>query len=178
MIYYGARQLADAFRTVRNNTITIAEEIPEEQYGFRPVLQVRSAGEMLAHIAVAPRFSLSLHGERITHVDFERFGRAVARAATDEQALRTKDAIVSALRDGGDEFVTFLEGLSEEALAEQITFPAPVQPPVKSRLEMILGAKEHEMHHRAQLMLMQRLMGIVPHITRRREAMTAQAGRI
>jgi uncharacterized damage-inducible protein DinB len=30
--------------------------------------------------------------------------------------------------------------------------------------------KEHEMHHRGQLMLIQRLLGIVPHLTRRREA--------
>jgi uncharacterized damage-inducible protein DinB len=31
---------------------------------------------------------------------------------------------------------------------------------------MLLGAKEHEMHHRAQLMLMERMVGIVPHLTR------------
>ena len=31
---------------------------------------------------------------------------------------------------------------------------------------MLLGAKEHEMHHRGQLMLMERMIGIVPHLTR------------
>jgi uncharacterized damage-inducible protein DinB len=31
---------------------------------------------------------------------------------------------------------------------------------------MLLSVKEHEMHHRAQLMLMERMNGIVPHITR------------
>ena len=36
MTYYGAIELARSFRTVRNNTIKIAEEIPEEKYGFRP----------------------------------------------------------------------------------------------------------------------------------------------
>jgi uncharacterized damage-inducible protein DinB len=40
---------------------------------------------------------------------------------------------------------------------------------------MLLGVKEHEMHHRAQLMLVQRLLGIVPHLTRQRDAMRAQA---
>jgi hypothetical protein len=33
------------------------------------------------------------------------------------------------------------------------------------------------MHHRAQLMLIQRLIGQVPELTRRRQAMMAQAGR-
>jgi uncharacterized damage-inducible protein DinB len=41
-----------------------------------------------------------------------------------------------------------------------------MQPPAKSRFEMLLGAKEHEMHHRAQLMTLQRMIGQVPHLTR------------
>ena len=36
----------------------------------------------------------------------------------------------------------------------------------KSRFEQLLGIKEHEMHHRAQLMLIERQLGIVPHLTR------------
>ena len=31
---------------------------------------------------------------------------------------------------------------------------------------MILGVKEHEMHHRGQLMVMERMVGVVPHLTR------------
>jgi hypothetical protein len=34
--YYGAKDMAAAFRTVRKNTLKIAEEIPEDQYNFRP----------------------------------------------------------------------------------------------------------------------------------------------
>ena len=37
MKYYSAQDLARAFRTVRNNTIKIAEDIPAEHYGFRAV---------------------------------------------------------------------------------------------------------------------------------------------
>ena len=40
---------------------------------------------------------------------------------------------------------------------------------------MLLGAKEHEMHHRAQLMVIERMLGIVPHLTRARQARTAAA---
>jgi uncharacterized damage-inducible protein DinB len=47
-------------------------------------------------------------------------------------------------------------------------------PAQKSRLEMILSVKEHEMHHRGQLMLMQRSIGVVPHLTRERLARMAQ----
>jgi uncharacterized damage-inducible protein DinB len=34
---------------------------------------------------------------------------------------------------------------------------------------MLLGTKEHEMHHRAQLTVIERLLGIVPHLTRKRQ---------
>ena len=175
MTYYGAPQLASAFRTVRKNTITIAEEIPAEQYSHRVVPGVRSVGELLAHIAVTTRWHLALHGERVTFVDFERFGRSVARAAMDEQALTTKEAILQALHADGEAFASFVAGLDEETLAEAVGFPPPVQPATKSRFEMLLGAKEHEMHHRGQLMLIQRQLGLVPHITRQREAFAAAA---
>jgi len=39
---------------------------------------------------------------------------------------------------------------------------------------MLLSAKEHEMHHRAQLMLIERLLGIVPHLTRQMQAWIAE----
>jgi uncharacterized damage-inducible protein DinB len=49
-----------------------------------------------------------------------------------------------------------------------------MQPPAKSRFEMLLGAKEHEMHHRGQLMLMQRMIGLVPHLTRQMQERAAR----
>jgi len=46
-------------------------------------------------------------------------------------------------------------------------------PPSKTRFEMLLGTKEHEMHHRGQLMPIERMLGIVPHLTRRTQARMA-----
>ena len=41
--------------------------------------------------------------------------------------------------------------------------------------EMVLGVKEHEMHHRAKLMVVERMLGIVPHLTRARQQFQAAA---
>src|SRR5712691_916804 len=49
MTYYAGKELAAAFRTVRENTIKIAEEIPESKYDFRPAPESRSIGQTLAH---------------------------------------------------------------------------------------------------------------------------------
>ena len=45
--------------------------------------------------------------------------------------------------------------------------PQGANPATRSRFDMILSVKEHEMHHRGQLMLIERILGIVPHLTRR-----------
>jgi uncharacterized damage-inducible protein DinB len=175
MKMYGGKQMAESFRGVRANTITIAEEIPEEQYAFRPVPDVKSVAEQLAHIAVSTGWQLDLHSAGVSHVDFAMFGASLARGATEEQALTSKAAIIAALRERGEQFVSFLEGLGDGQLEEKVTFPPPVQPSEKTRFEMVLSAKEHEMHHRAQLMVYERMLGIVPHLTRRRAANLATA---
>ena len=39
---------------------------------------------------------------------------------------------------------------------------------------MVMSVKEHEMHHRAQIMLAQRIIGIVPRLTREAQERFAQ----
>lgn len=173
MTYYGAANLADSFRTVRKNTLIIANEIPAEQYGFKATPDVMSVGELLAHIAISPMWQIEVHSQRLEHLDFAYFTARTQQARQEEQALRSKDAIVRALTENGERFAAFVEQLDEAALASIVSFPPPVQPATRSRFEMMLGPKEHEMHHRAQLMLIQRLLGQVPELTRRRAAMLA-----
>jgi uncharacterized damage-inducible protein DinB len=165
--------LEENFRTVRKNTVVIAEEIPADKYGFIAAPGVKSVGEMLAHVAVSPRWQIALHTDGVRAVDFPLFAARLAKARADEQALQTKEQIVSALKDGGEQFAALLAGMSAARLEETISFPPPIQPSVKTRMEMLLSVKEHEMHHRAQLMLVQRMLGIVPHLTRQREAAVA-----
>src|SRR5215472_17593242 len=42
MTEYGGKELAEAFRTVRKNTIQIAEDIPEAEYSLEAAPEVRS----------------------------------------------------------------------------------------------------------------------------------------
>jgi uncharacterized damage-inducible protein DinB len=53
--------------------------------------------------------------------------------------------------------------------------PPGSEPATKSRFEMLLSPKEHEMHHRGQLMLIQRMVGLVPHLTRQMQERMPQA---
>jgi uncharacterized damage-inducible protein DinB len=171
--YYGAKELAESFRTVRKNTITIAQEIPEEKYGFRPVPTTRSVVELLAHIALFRNVQYQIHGQerRTSLVGFD-FPGLMQRLTAEEKVPRSKDQTIAMLHDAGDQFAGWLGGLTEDFLAERVE-SRPEIAMSKSRFEMIMSVKEHEMHHRGQLMLIERMVGIVPHLTRAMHARMA-----
>jgi uncharacterized damage-inducible protein DinB len=170
MTYYGANELARSFRTVRANTIKIAEEIPEESYGFRPAEGCRTVAETLVHIAVMSRVQEQIHAveHRSTLVGFDFFGLR-DKLQAEVKAPRTKAQILDLLHTEGEKYAKLLEGASETFLGEQVEYPEGMEPRAKSRFEMLIAPKEHEMHHRAQLMVVERMLGIKPHLTRHME---------
>lgn len=169
MTYYGGKELAEAFRTVRRNTLLIAEEIPESKYEFRPAPGTRPVAKLLTHIALGPGWAFRLHSNRIDDLKKVNFPEAVQKAAAEEAKPRTKAEIIDLLKSEGEKFATFLEGLGDDFLAERVTMPPGAPQATKSRFEMLMSPKEHEMHHRGQLMLIERMLGIVPHLTRQHE---------
>jgi uncharacterized damage-inducible protein DinB len=165
---YGPQQLADALRTVRKNTILVAEDIPEESYGYRVTPDSRSVAETLLHIAAAPQLDYYVHGsERVSAIeDFSVFGKLLKEAPIHEKLPYSKAQIVNLLRAEGEKWAEFVGRIPQSQAEELVAMPNGA--PSKSRFEMLQGTKEHEMHHRAQLMVVERLLGVVPHLTRNR----------
>jgi len=167
MNYYGARELTESIRTVRKNTIIIAEEIGEQHYGFQAAPDTRTVGLILAHIALVPKLQEQFHAiERRTTLEGFNFPAFFAKLIADEQTPRSKAQLIALLKEEGDRVAQWLDTVSDDFLGERVSMPAGMTPPSKTRFEMILGVKEHEMHHRGQLMLIERMVGIVPHLTR------------
>ena len=172
MNYYGSKDMADSWRTVRKNTIQAAEDIPEDKYAFRAAPDTMSVAEILAHLAATPHWAIQCHFvEKKTSVAMEDFGKWMGEIGATSKTLTTKAAIIEALKANGDAVATGLEAMTDAQLGERVGLPMGD----KTRFEMLLGLKEHEMHHRAQLFLIERMVGIVPHLTRARQV--AQAAR-
>src|SRR5258708_612005 len=145
MSEYGAKEMATAFRTVRKNTVQIAEEIPEAQYGFVAAPGVRSVSELLRHMAFSNLIHYDFHRDnRVTTLVGYDFGALMARMHGETAKPRDKASIVALLREEGEKFALWLESLSPAVLAETYTDPMGQNP--KTRLEHLLSAKEHEMH--------------------------------
>jgi uncharacterized damage-inducible protein DinB len=174
MTYYGGKELAAAYRTVRKNTIRIAEDIPENKYDFTAAPDTRSVGRTLVHIALSSGFQHHIHSNKISDLKMVNFPELMQKFGAEEAKPRNKAEIIALLEADADKFASFLESLSESFLAEQVRMPAGAEPATRSRFEMLLSPKEHEMHHRGQLMLIERQLGIVPHVTRQFNERVAQ----
>jgi uncharacterized damage-inducible protein DinB len=175
MNYYGSKELAASFRTVRNNTVKIAEDIPENQYEFRAAPDTRTVAQSLTHIALSTRFQQRLQTSKVSDLSTLNFPDLFKDMVAEEAKPRTKSEIIALLKSEGDSYASFLEGLSEPFLAETVKMSPQGGGGTKTRFEMLLGPKEHEMHHRAQLMTIQRMIGQVPHLTRLMQDRMAQA---
>lgn len=168
MNLYGSKQLAESMRTVRKNTIQIAEDIPEKDYNYRPTPESRSVLETLVHIASLSHFDRIVHEEQhLSSLEGLDFGAILKKGEAEENRVGTKNDVVALLLTQGECWCQWVEGLPESVLSEHVRQPGGA---LKTRFEMLVGTKEHEMHHRGQLMLIERLLGIVPHLTRNRQA--------
>jgi uncharacterized damage-inducible protein DinB len=174
MDYYGGKQMADAFRTVRKNTIQIAEDIPEDKYNFKASPESRTIAQTLVHLALATTFPTTVHGGKISDMSQVNFQELFTKMSAEEAKPRNKAAIVALLTTEGEKFASLLETFPEPFLAEVLQMRPGGDPASRTRFEMLLSAKEHEMHHRGQLMTLERMVGVVPHLTRVMQERMAQ----
>jgi uncharacterized protein YndB with AHSA1/START domain/uncharacterized damage-inducible protein DinB len=160
---YGLRQLTDGVRAVRANTILMAGDIPESNYDYRPTPVSRSIAETLVHIAWLGTADRILHEEE--HLDalegFD-FPGLLRKSEVEEKRPRSKADILELLRTEGERQARWLDQLPEGFLAERVQLPGGGS---VSRFEMLLATKEHELQHRAQLTVIDRLIGVVPRFT-------------
>ena len=104
MLPYGARELARAFRTVRDNTLQIVNELPEDKLDFAPADGARTIRQLLSHIAFGDEFVNPVHKGRLGSVLELDFPAIVAQAAAEEAKPRDKAALVALLTKRGKAF--------------------------------------------------------------------------
>lgn len=160
---YDIRQLIDSLRAVRANTILMAGDIPESKYDYRATPATRSVGETLVHIAWLATSDRVLHEEEhLATLEGFDFPALLRTSEVEEKRPRSKAEIIELLRTEGERQARWLEDLPETVLSERVQLPGGGS---VSRFEMLLGTKEHELQHRAQLTVIDRLIGVVPRFT-------------
>ena len=100
-----------AYTAVKNNLIKAAEKMPEADYSFKPVPEIRSFGALVAHIADSNTFYCNaLRGEQKAPAAGSKTAKADIVAAL-KQAFEECDSAYDSLTDAtGSEMVKMRRG--------------------------------------------------------------------
>lgn len=162
----------DTWKAIRQDTAAAVEDFPAGEFGFRPIADVMTFGEISHHILNAGHAltGMLLAGEEdFTVPDFRaRLAKHVPGLPADAGTAQ----LAAALRDSIEQRSAQLASQPPEFYAHIIT---RMDGQRVTRLEMLQMVKEHELTHRSQLFSYMRLKGLVPATTRRRLA--KQAGK-
>ena len=142
-----ASHIAEArqrYTTVRDNLQKAAEAMPEENYAFKPTPQIRSFGQLIAHVADA---------------QMAICGGAVGKPKHGTAASKTSKAdLVAALKESSAGCDAIFDGTTEANAAT----PASMGPMKTSRLGLLEYNIGHDMEEYGYLAVYLRLKEIVP----------------
>jgi hypothetical protein len=163
----------ESFRTVRTNTIHIARDIPADQYGFRAAEVFPTVLELFRNIVSITEFmsTVALNADPISITPETRAAVRAAHTWTHPDTLIDPDTVAAALTASMQEITRRAQAAGSAHYATSVVAPDGIE---KNRLWILNTAKEQEMVIRGQLLLIERMLGIVPHTTRLAQAREAE----
>jgi uncharacterized damage-inducible protein DinB len=154
-------RIAEHWQDVRDGLIREVELVPAEQMGFKPAPESRSVLEVLQHVIESQRM---LVGEMCRdNTNFQRgFPALMAEFGGGIKDANTKDAIIDLLRSSFEESRATVVAFGDENFEKDMTRFDGKQ---CTKFEMLNFAVSHEMYHRGQLTVYERLLGVEPALT-------------
>lgn len=154
-------RICEQWQDVRNGLIKEAELIPAEQMGFKPAPESRTVIELLHHIIETQRV---LAGEMCReNTNFQRgFPALMAEFAGNAKEATTKESVLELLRSSLEETKAMVVSFGDANFEQTMTRFDGKQ---CTKLEMLNFTVAHEMYHRGQLTVYERLLGIEPALT-------------
>lgn len=137
-------EVKQAYTAIKNNLTKMADKMPEEHYSFKPTPEVRTFGQLVAHIADAQtRTCSAVRGEQ---------------KSADAASKTSKADLVAALKDSFELCNTAYDSLTDATATEMIK-TARGQ---RSKLGALVGNTTHDNEEYGYMAVYLRLKGIVP----------------
>jgi uncharacterized damage-inducible protein DinB len=141
---------------VKMNLVQSAEKMPEADYGFQPTKDVRTFGQMIAHVANSS-FSYCARGKGEDNPNKDDF----------EKTATTKAAFVKALNDAMTYCDGVYGGMTDAAAMELVKAGQNLVP----KARYLIANISHDNEHYGNLVTYMRLKGLVPPSTERAQQM-------
>lgn len=166
-------EMLDTWKDVRRGLVDEIVQIPEEQLGFQAMPESRSVAGIIRHVIGAQEIST---GELCRpDTDFSRIPvkELLEKDAAECHLGGDKEELLASLRSSMERVEANLRAFGEEALREHV--PGPTGKPI-SKLGFLYLYINHEMYHRGQISVYERLLRIEPALTVRLKEYLASKG--
>ena len=163
--------IISSWKDVRTGLIGEVEQIPEEQFSFRASPDTRSISELVQHVIESQKFLVGETCRAESNLRRQSFPDHLKEYAADVRLVTDKAGLVGLLGTSMEETEACLQA-SADRMSDSIT-GLDGKPKIKS--DFLTFVISHEMYHRGQLTVYERLLGIEPQLTQRLKKFFAQA---
>ena len=153
----------ESWREVRNGLIDEANQIPAEKFSFQPAPESRSVKQLLQHLVESQKFLVGEACRPDTNLMRGSFADNVKQYAPNVRDVDDKNDLLNLLRVSMDEAAAQLLSASDEMKNMMKRFDGKEM----AKLAFMSFAIAHEMYHRGQLTVYERLLNIEPVLTQR-----------
>jgi len=152
-----------SWREVRSGLIDEASQIPADKFSFRAAEGMRTVAELLQHLVESQKFLVGEACRPDTNLLRKSFAENIKDYAPDARSVNDKDGILNLLSAAMDEAEKQLREHPDEMKNTMKRFDGKEM----TKLAFMSFAIAHEMYHRGQLTVYERLLGIEPVLTQR-----------
>ncbi|MEK6281492.1 MAG: DinB family protein [Acidobacteriota bacterium] len=164
-------RLVETWKEVRGGLIDEVSQIPPEQFSFRATPDTRSVAELLQHVAETQKFLVGESCRPDPNLMRQSFQDHIKEYAPECAAVQDKNGLLEMLRAGMETSEASIRASGERMQDLMKRFDGKEI----SRLDFLQFALSHEMYHRGQLTVYERLMSIEPALTQRFRKLLARA---
>jgi uncharacterized damage-inducible protein DinB len=166
-------RLIQSWSEVRTGLINEASQISEEHFSFRAVPETRSVAELLQHIVQVQKLLVGEACRNDTNLMRQSFADHINEYAPDVAAITDKNGLLELLRSSLEPAEATIRGCGDGLQQNMQRFDGKEM----TKYDVLNFAIAHEMYHRGQLTVYERLLGVEPALTQyfNKRFMTATA---
>lgn len=151
------------WQEVRSGLIDEAGQVPADQFSFQAAPNTRSIKGLLQHLVESQKFLVGEACRPDTNLLRGSFAEQIKVYAPDVRNVDDKEGLLNLLRASMDEAGAQLLAAGDEMKNTMKRFDGKEM----TKLSFVSFAIAHEMYHRGQLTVYERLLGIEPALTQR-----------
>ncbi|MEP6819291.1 MAG: DinB family protein [bacterium] len=154
-------RLVQSWSEVRTGLINEASQIPEEKFSFRATPETRSVAEILQHIVQAQKALVGEACREDTNLMRQSLADHINEYAPDVAAVTDKVGLLELLRSSIEPAKATILGYGDGLQQNMRRFDGKEV----TKFDFLNFAVAHEMYHRGQLTVYERLLGVEPALT-------------